>query len=85
MRNDSTRYAAALVPGFRVAARAPTPARSGPRPARPMPWHVVHCPFSRKIFSPAATSWSGVTFPPSRDSSSGGLDSIWGIEFAYQL
>ena len=66
-------------------ARAPTPARSGPRPARPMPWHVVHCPFSRKIFSPAATSCAGVTLPPSSDSSSGGFDSIWGIEFAYQL
>ena len=85
LRRDSTRYAEALVPGFRVPARAPTPARSGPRPARPMPWHVVHCPFSRKIFSPAATSCAGVTLPPSSDSSSGGFDSIWGIEFAYQL
>ena len=50
-----------------------------------MPWHVVHCPFSRKIFSPAATSCAGVTLPPSSDSSSGGLDSIWGIELANQL
>ena len=49
--SDSTRYADRLRAGLRVAARAPTPARSGPRPARPMPWHVVHCPFSRKIFS----------------------------------
>ena len=50
-----------------------------------MPWQVVHCPFSRKIFSPAATSCCGLTFPPSSESSSGGFDSIWGIEFAYQL
>ena len=50
-----------------------------------MPWHVVHCPFSRKILSPAATSCWGVTFPPSSDSSSGGFDSIWGIEFANQV
>src|SRR5262245_34724456 len=50
-----------------------------------MPWHVVHCPFSLKIFSPAATSCCGDTLPPSSDSSSGGFDSIWGIEFAYQV
>ena len=84
--SDSTRYLLAVVPGFRVAARAPTPARSGPRPpGRPIAWQVVHWPFSRKIFSPAAVSCSGVTFPPSSDSSSGGFDSIWGIELAYQV
>src|SRR5581483_8343867 len=73
------------MPGFREAARAPTPARSGPRPARPIPWQVVHWPLPRKTCSPAATSCWGVTFPPSSDSSSGGLDSIWGIEFAYHV
>jgi hypothetical protein len=74
------------VPGFRVAARAPAPPRSGPRPpGPPMVWQVVHWPFSRKIFSPAAASCSGVRLAPSSDSSSGGLDSSWGMELAYQV
>ena len=76
-------YAVALIPGFRLAALAPTPARSGARvPFWPTRWQISQVPFPLKISSPALTSCSGVTFPPSRESSSGGLDWICGIELA---
>jgi len=71
------------MPGFRVAAREPTPARSGARvPAWPIRWQISQVPLVLKISSPALTSWAGVTLPPSSDSSWGGFDSICGIEFA---
>src|SRR3972149_4397269 len=57
-------------PGRRFAAMAPTPARSGARvPFWPILWQISQVPLSLKIFSPAATSCSGVTVPPPSDSS----------------
>ena len=51
-------------------------------PFSPILWQTSQVPFVWKICSPAFTSCAGVTLPPSRESSSGGLDSIWGIELA---
>ncbi len=76
-------YCLPLMPGFVLAARAPMPARSGARvPFWPMRWQISHVPLVLKISSPAFTSWAGVTLPPSSESSAGGFDWIWGIEFA---
>ena len=43
--SDSSRYAFALIPGLALAARAPTPARSGARvPFWPIRWQISQVP-----------------------------------------